>query len=134
MALLQRARQSGVRDPDLETRVAVLELKRGEVEAAKSAFRRSLELHPGAAGPLEAMARITERQGRYAESASYYERLLLVAPSADGALALGSIRLERLGDREGARRAFERGLSLTAPGDPRRSKLEKRIEELSEPN
>jgi arylsulfatase A-like enzyme/Tfp pilus assembly protein PilF len=129
--LLRRAREAGVRDPDIETRIAVLELKKGEVDGAKAAFRRALELHPRAAGPLEAMAMITYRQGDFAEAARYYQRLLAVSPSAATARTLGSIRLERLGDIEGAREAFGHALALTAPDDPDRPALEKVIEELS---
>ena len=81
----------------METRIAVLALKKGEVEAAKAAFRRALQLHPRDPGPLEAMARITYRQGAFAESAAYYERSLEAAPDAGTARTLGSIRLEKLG-------------------------------------
>jgi tetratricopeptide (TPR) repeat protein len=80
LALLERARAAGVRDPDVEVRIAVFELKRGKVAAAEEAFLRALELHPRAEGPLEAMARITRRQGRTEESLEYYWRLLEVAP------------------------------------------------------
>jgi len=128
---LRRARSAGVRDPDVETRIAVLELKKGNVEPAKEAFRRALELHPRAAGPLEAMARITYRQARWPESASYFERLLEVSPRLPVAATLASIRLDHLDDREGARRAYERALELAAPDDPNRSLILERIEELS---
>jgi tetratricopeptide (TPR) repeat protein len=128
---LERARSAGVRDPDVETRIAVLELKKGNVEPAKVAFRRALELHPRAAGPLEAMARITYRQARWPESARYFERLLEVSPRLVVVATLASIRLDHLDDREGARRAYERALELVAPDDPNRSLIRERIEELS---
>jgi predicted RNA polymerase sigma factor len=44
---------------------------------------------------------------------------------------LASLRLQHLGDREGARRAYERALELTGPDDPKRSLILERIEELS---
>jgi len=75
LALLQRARSAGVRDPDVENRIAVFELKRGDVEAANRALRRALELNPRAVATLEALARIAERQGNTAEASAYYERL-----------------------------------------------------------
>ena len=131
LALIGRARAAGVRDPDLESRLAVLELKRGDVTAAKEALVRALELHPRAADALEAMARITRRQGLHAESAQYYEKLLGVSPSAGIARTLGSIRLEHLGDREGARRAYARALELTAPGAPDRAALQSLVDDLS---
>jgi len=58
LALLERARSEGVRDPELESRIALFELKRGNVEAAKGALLRSLELHPRDAATLEALSRI----------------------------------------------------------------------------
>jgi tetratricopeptide (TPR) repeat protein len=130
--LLERARAAGVRDPDLETRLAVLELRKGNVEAAEQAFRRALDLHPRDAGPLEAMARISSRRGRFAESAAFYEKLLDVAPSAATARSLGSIRLDRLDDPAGARIAYLRALALTAPGDPEREALQALIDELAQ--
>jgi len=131
LALLQRARGAGVRDPEIETRVAVLELKRGNVEAAKDAFRRGLELYPEAPRPLEAMGRIAFRQAHYAEAADYYERLLAVSPSARVARTLGSLRLEQLDDRAGALEAFELALGLMGGGDPGREELARLVEELS---
>ena len=68
-------------DPELEKRVAMFELKQGNVEAAKSALRQALELHPHDARTLEALARIAERQGNRAEAAGYYERLLALIPT-----------------------------------------------------
>jgi arylsulfatase A-like enzyme/Tfp pilus assembly protein PilF len=59
--LLERARLAGVRDPDLEVRIGLIELKRGNVESAKAALRRALELNPRAAGPREALRLIEER-------------------------------------------------------------------------
>jgi arylsulfatase A-like enzyme/Tfp pilus assembly protein PilF len=131
LSLLRRARAAGVQDPHVEIRIAVLSLKTGEVEAAKAAFRRALHLHPRDPGPLEAMARIAYRQGAFAESAEYYERLLETAPDADTARTLGSIRLEKLGDRAGAREAFARALELTPPEDPSRKALRDLLNELA---
>lgn len=130
--LLERARTAGVRDPDLETRLAVLELTKGNVDAAEQAFRRALELHPHDVGPLEAMARISSRRGRFAESAAFYEKLLDVAPSAATARSLGTIRRDRLDDPAGARIAYLRALALTAPGDPERETLRALIDELAQ--
>jgi tetratricopeptide (TPR) repeat protein len=130
LALLERARSAGVRDPDVETSVAKLELKRGDVEAAKDAFRRGLELHPRAPRPLEAMARITDRQGHYAEASGYYERLCEVAPSAQVVRRLAVIRLEHLDDREGARAALLRGLELVGEDDPGREGLRRMVDDL----
>ena len=133
LGLLERARSAGVRDPGIETRIGVIELKRGNVEVAKQALRRGLELNPRAVGPLEAMATIAQRQERYAEAAHYFERLLEVRPTARIAFTLGSIRLDHLGDRAGARVAFEQALALSGPGDPTRARLQGLIEELSDP-
>jgi arylsulfatase A-like enzyme/Flp pilus assembly protein TadD len=83
LALLLRAREAGVRDPAVETRIAVLRLKRGDVESAKEAFRAALELNPRDAGPLEALGRILERQGNTADALVYYRRLLQQLPPGD---------------------------------------------------
>jgi len=133
LAVLERARSAGIRDSELETRIGVIELKRGKVEAAKQALRRGLELNPRAAGPLEAMATIAQRQERYEEAAHYFERLLEVHPTAQIAFTLGSIRLDHLGDKAAARVAFERALALSGPDDPVRARLQGLIEELSDP-
>jgi arylsulfatase A-like enzyme len=58
--LLERARLAGVRDPDLEIRIGMIELRHGNVELAMDALRRALELNPRAAGPLEALRLIEE--------------------------------------------------------------------------
>jgi len=131
LAVLERARSSGVRDPDVETRIGVIQLKAGKVESAKRALRGALELNPRAEGPLEAMAMISERQGHHAQAADYFARLLEVRPTSRIAFTLGSIRLDHLGDRDGARSAFERALALSAPDDPIRAALVELIAELS---
>jgi arylsulfatase A-like enzyme/Tfp pilus assembly protein PilF len=132
LRVLERAREHGVHDPDLETRIGVIELKAGKVEEAKQALRRALELNPGAVGPLEALATIARRQERYAEAAYFYALLLEARPQAGVAFTLGSIRLEHLGDRPGARQAFEQALALSARDDPARRELQRLIDELSE--
>jgi Tfp pilus assembly protein PilF len=58
LSLLEGARAAGVRDPDLENRIAVLELKREDPEAARRALLRSLELRPHDGTTLKALARI----------------------------------------------------------------------------
>jgi Tfp pilus assembly protein PilF len=131
LEVLERARAAGVRDPDVETRIGVIELKAGDVESAKRALRRALELNPRAVGPLEALGTINQRQGHHAEAAGYLAKLLDVHPTARTAFTLGMIRLDHLGERDGARRAFELALALSAPDDPGRERLLQLIEELS---
>jgi tetratricopeptide (TPR) repeat protein len=92
-----------LRDPAVETRIAVLRLKQGDVEAAKRAFAAALELNPRDAGPLEALGRINERQGRIDEALAYYRRLLALLPLEDP-------------DREGLRRHVE-GLAAARAGE-----------------
>jgi arylsulfatase A-like enzyme/Flp pilus assembly protein TadD len=54
-AVLQRAVEQGVDDPDIESELAVLLLKAGDVESARARFRRALELNPHAEKPRQAL-------------------------------------------------------------------------------
>jgi arylsulfatase A-like enzyme/cytochrome c-type biogenesis protein CcmH/NrfG len=99
-ALLSRARSAGVRDPRVETSIAALDLKRGEVERAKEALRRALLLHPGDAAPLEALALIAERQGYRAEAAAYFLRLLAVTPAGDPRREALQIKVDSLSSQD----------------------------------
>jgi arylsulfatase A-like enzyme/Tfp pilus assembly protein PilF len=58
LALLEMARAADVADPDIENRIALLQLKKGNLEAAKAALLRSLELRPRDAATLEALGSI----------------------------------------------------------------------------
>ncbi len=60
LVLLERARTNGVQDPDLENRVAMHELRRGNPQAAERALLRSLELRPRDPATLEALRRLRE--------------------------------------------------------------------------
>jgi len=102
VAVLERAVASGIGDPDLENRIALTRLKRGDVEGAKEAFSRSLDLAPNAPEPLEAMAVIASRQGRWTDAVVYYEQLLAVAlPSRREELRRVIDELKRRGSADG---------------------------------
>jgi len=130
--LLIRARREGVRDPDIEVALAVLELRRGEAPSAKAAFLRALELNPRAAGALEAMARLTFHEGEFDAAVGFYRRLLDVSPSAATARTLGSVLLFKLDDTDGAREAFRRALALSGPDDSERVVLLELLRELGD--
>ncbi len=60
-ALLRRAQEHGVEDPDIETELAVLQLKTGDVEGAMAGFRRALELNPLAEAPRRALEMLSRK-------------------------------------------------------------------------
>jgi arylsulfatase A-like enzyme/Tfp pilus assembly protein PilF len=80
LKLLGRARDAGVRDPDIELEIGLLELKRGAAGPARAAFERALELNPCAEGIEEALGRMAAKDGRVAEAAERFERALACRP------------------------------------------------------
>ena len=74
-ALLHRAREQGVLDPDIEAELGVLLLKTGDVDGAMAGFRRALELNPYARAPLKAMAMLHRKRGQDALAEEYERRL-----------------------------------------------------------
>jgi len=129
-ALLLRARAEDVRDPDVETRLAVIELGRGDDDSARAAFERALALDPCAEHVHEALGRVAYGEHEAAEAALHYQRALDCEPTAAVAKTLGSIRLLDLDDRAGALAAFRQALLLTAPDDPEAAVLREMIETL----
>ena len=130
--LLQRARQSGVEDPDVETKIGLLEMTKGEATGAKSAFERAVALHPRASMALEGLGRIAYAQGDYYLAAHYYARAFESLPSAHLAKTLGSIFLHELDDVRSALRAYHMALDRTSPDDPDYQRLQELISSLEE--
>jgi arylsulfatase A-like enzyme/Tfp pilus assembly protein PilF len=130
LSLLRRARGAGVEDPDVELEIGVLELERGRIGPARDAFERSLALNPCAEGIHEALGRLAQKDGRFAEAAARYERALECRPTLATAAALGSLYRDRLADPGRAARAYRRALALLPPGDPRAAELRRAIESL----
>ncbi len=116
--LLAGAVDRGLRDPDVEVELGLLELAQGRPAAATAALERALTLHRCARDANETLGRIAYGRGRAAVAASHYERALECAPSADTAKTLGSIYRYDLEDPRRARRAWTRALELLDPADP----------------
>jgi arylsulfatase A-like enzyme/Flp pilus assembly protein TadD len=130
--LLARARGFGVKDPDVEAEIGLLELGRGATDDAKRAFERALELNSRLVEALVSLGKIAYTKGEYRQSAQYYARALESAPSASVARTLGSIRLYKLDDAAGARQAFLKALELTPPGDPTAADLREILASLDQ--
>jgi tetratricopeptide (TPR) repeat protein len=89
-----------------------------------------LERDPQHRGALEALARLQETQGDFAEAARTIERLLELS-SGEEKLALSSKLADlygKLGDNENAARALERGLEA----DERNAEIRARLQKLYE--
>ena len=116
--------QAGRFDAALEAFGAVLEqrasdvptwLRRGEIllrqrqlEAARAAFERSLELKPFSSSAHYGLARVASAEKRLGEAAASFERALELQPHADAVYhPLARVR-RRQGDLEAARRLLEK--------------------------
>jgi tetratricopeptide (TPR) repeat protein len=128
---LLRARAAWVLDPTIETTLGVLEKARKDVEGARAAFERAIDLNPRQPEALEGLGQLAYAAGDYAKAAVFYERALESHPVAAIAKTLGAIRLYQLNDRAGARVAFARGLALSSPGDPDAADLRALVDELT---
>src|SRR5262249_50624078 len=94
------------------------ELRLGKLEAAKTLYRRALDLDPGARGALEALDRLYRQDGRWAELATLYasqaERAHDRALQRLFHLYAGQIARERVVDPEAAATHFGRAAELDA--------------------
>lgn len=128
---LLRARAAGVADPVIETEIGLLEAAHKDTAAARVAFDNALALNPAQPEALEAMGQLAYAAGDFAGAAGYYERALTARPQARVAKTLGAIRLYQLNDRQAARVAFARALSLSPENDPDAPDLKALIEQLA---
>lgn len=92
---------------------------------AERFYRRAAALRPDAIGPAIGIARALTAQDRREDALAAAEVAVKLAPqAAEAQVALGDIRL-RFGDRDGARQAFERALSLDAASAAALARLRK---------
>jgi arylsulfatase A-like enzyme/Tfp pilus assembly protein PilF len=129
--VLERARAAGVLDPVLEADSGMILLAGGNADGARERFERALALDPRQADGLEGLGKIAFARGDWDTAAAYYAKALEAAPTGALAKTLGAIRMDKLGDRAGAKAAFERALALARPDDPDASDLKEIIAELS---
>ena len=88
----------------------------GEKDQAERLARRALEQEPKRADIMEFMARLLILEDRMEEAAGFLKRALELQPALPGGQRQLGMALDRLGDHEGARKAFEIGIHL-APKD-----------------
>ncbi|HEX4822912.1 MAG TPA: sulfatase-like hydrolase/transferase [Candidatus Polarisedimenticolaceae bacterium] len=129
--MLLKARAHDVADPTIETELGMLEVARRDTAAGKAALERAIALNPGQVEALEALGKLTYAAEDYKSAAGFYGRALAEKPRPDLAKTLGAIRLYQLGDKPGAKAAFEQALTLSPPGDPDVADLRALIAELS---
>jgi len=108
----------------------VCETRLGDVERALATFRLVLDSQPNHRAAIEALIRLRENQGDYAEAATLLESLVGIVSDAERS-TLG-VRLadtrERVGDERGALAALQRALV----SDPRNKEIRMRARALSE--
>ena len=87
----------------------------GDAESAAASFERASAIAPREPGPLAKHVAVLEGSGRYADAPRVYERSLAVlrepGERAAALLRQGLLLELRLGDREGAQRAYARALA-----------------------
>ncbi len=132
LEVIQAGLEAGPPHPRVLLERGLIRAESGRVEEALADFRRGLELDPGDQDLLENAARACYELGRFRRAVELYLRLAAGRPRDPGPWkTVGAIRLHRLGDREGALRAFRRALGLERdPGE--RRKLEALIRDLGE--
>lgn len=105
----------------LEQAARIARDRLGDRSMAVRLARETLDVDPTALGALEVVASVLGEAEEWLELATVYQRVLLRL--ADGPIAarvaahLGDIRRTRLGDFDGALKAFERAQACD-PGDP----------------
>lgn len=114
----QRLRWIGRATPEVRTRIGLLELEAGHLDAAERNFDASLALHPTAAAWV-AKGFVASKRASFGEALASYDRALAIDPNHVEALRHSAAALLQLGRRDEARARIERGLAL----DPKHAKL-----------
>jgi cytochrome c-type biogenesis protein CcmH/NrfG len=101
-------------------------MRMGRAEEGIGLFKKAVEREPKNAEALLYLAGALASNGRPADALPYFERALATGPHTTMALnGLGLTRLE-LGDRTGARAAFQESLGI----DPRQPDVTKALADL----
>lgn len=120
---IERGADAGVRTAELLEEKGDLEVRMGELQAARETYRQAAAAGaPGDPIPWEMVGRVSERLGDLPGAASAYEASLKVKPTAAVHAALGRVRLG-MGDRDGGVAAVDAALAA-ASGEEIREALE----------
>lgn len=115
-AVVGQAQTRAAADAEAGFILARVRSQLGEKEEAERLARRALELDPNRPDILSFLAGLLIRQDRLDEAARLLRQTVALKPATPGSQRQLGMVLDRLGDREGARKAFEAGI-CEAPGD-----------------
>ncbi|HVE85082.1 MAG TPA: tetratricopeptide repeat protein [Myxococcales bacterium] len=122
--VLARGADAGVRTPELLEEQGDLEVRMGELPAARATYQQAAQRAAGAGDPIpwEMVGRLAERQGDVAGAAAAYEESLKAKPTGAVHAALGRLKLQQ-GDRDGGFVEVDAALAA-ASGEEVREALE----------
>jgi hypothetical protein len=121
----QRLRWIGRASPEVRTRIGLLALRAGRLDAAERDFDASLALHPTAAAWI-AKGYVAAKRGNFADALASYERALVLDARNLEALSQSAYALGELGRRDEAVARLERGLAI----EPGNAKLRELLESM----
>lgn len=101
----------------------------GRHDESLAAFESVLRFRPDGRA-LAGIGSVLAAEGRHAEAADVFERSLVLAPNQPAALNQLGVARVRLGELEGAIKAFEAGAAI-APSSPARGNLQRARAELA---
>jgi len=129
-AVADAALAGGAHAPEVYSERGLARAESGDRASALADFREAARRSPSAPVPLENAAHAAFELGRSKEAAILYEELLRLVPGRlDAWKVLGTIYLDKLGDRPEALRCFRRALILETDGGEK-AKLEGLIKDL----
>ena len=105
------------RDASLQVHLAHTCLRLDDIPSFEGYLQRALTLDPDSSPALQLLADLNRDEGRYADAASYYERLLAAAPGHYANLLSLSLCHAHLGDSEAAVGFLQRATQV-ARGTP----------------
>lgn len=119
---LLRGADAGARTPELLSEAGDLEVRMGELAAARATYQQAAQVAPGDPVPWELVGRLAERQGDLQGATAAYQASLKEKPTGAVHAALGRVKLQ-LGDRDGGMAEVEAALAA-ASGEEVREALE----------
>jgi arylsulfatase A-like enzyme/Flp pilus assembly protein TadD len=113
--ILADAIQAGTESVSILVRLAEAEAKAGDAEASDRHFRQAVAMAPAWAPAWLVWGQLLENQGKLDLALERYLKAVEAAPDEPAPLLAAGRVLQKKGDREGARRYFERIFGM-APG------------------